>query len=413
MAPLHLGQKVHPRIGNDGFVGNFAIAFSTAKRIGVFSIGSPHLFENTVRLTFLSIIFFHLLIVLVTVSLEVAMDLHSQVVAEIKEVLKEMRATIGTIETMESFAKNNIELCHIVSEMPGEEASVAAFWQLTYMTAMHMRYGEPIFSISPNLARLLQDTEIPKVEIELLKLPFPCIMLDIRSCPLIVKETQAVCIYLAQPEDKFRIFAGCEDSTGLFVNLVTDPEYNIKTILDAFDATVARSIADGNRTIDDPILKALATWSQVHNNWGQHKDKFMTEYKQLLTLAINSILYITSPQADIIRSNELQIRTLNEKLRGLKKGIKRESIEKLLVKAKERKIHIVGRSVAIQPEYIANYTEEGRKVAFRHRVRGHWKLVHFGKNKEMLKQVWIQPYWRGPTMAELLASNYLVAEPKR
>jgi hypothetical protein len=342
------------------------------------------------------------------------MALIFEVVRAIKDSLAG-RPTIvpGPIESMEEFAKRNSDLLTFISQMPGPNASVAAFWQLTYMTAMHMRSGEPIFAISPTLAQLLQDTDIPRVELELLRLPFPCIVLDLAKCPMPIKDTRVVCIYLAQPEDKLRIFAGCEDSTGLFVNLITGAEYKINTILDAFDVTVAQSIVEGTRTIGDPILRALASWSKISHGWDDAKDKFMQEYKQILTVAINSVLYITSPESDVIRANDAEIKGLHAKLQGLKRGFKREHIEALLQKAKDRKIHVVGRSIVVQPEYTANYTDEGRKVAFRHKVRGHWKPhVRYGRGKELFKQKWIQPYWRGPTMAEMLVRNYVVDSPK-
>lgn len=338
------------------------------------------------------------------------MALIFEVVREIKNVLAERGiATLGPIDTMETFAQKNSDLLNIVAQMPGEAGAVSAFWQLTYMTAMHLRSGEPVFALSPTLITLLGDTDIPKINLDLLRLPFPCIMLDTQKQPLSVKDTQVVCIYIAQPEDKLRIFAGCEDSTGLFVNLLTE---GVNTISEAFDATIVRSLADGFRSLNDPILQALATWSKISHDWQDSKTKFMVEYKQMLTLAINAILYITSPNADIIRANQKEINDLTSKLKGMKQGFRRSTIEELLRKAKQRKIHIVGRSVTVAPEYVANYTEEGRKVAFRHRVRGHWKPVRFGEKKQLLRQQWIQPYWRGPTMAEVLARNYVVDTPK-
>jgi hypothetical protein len=277
---------------------------------------------------------------------------------------------------------------------------------------MHARTGEPVFALSPNLVTLLLDTEIPTIDLEMLRLPYPCILIDISKSPIPIKDTEVTHLYLAQPEDKFRVLAGCADTTGIFVNLITGKEFGLKTVMDAFDATVAKALVENAGEIDDPVLRTIAAINQVQHHWKENKDKFMQQYKNILTVAINAVLYITSPDADIVRGNENEIRKLTEKLQGVKKGFKREQLESLLAKERNRKIRIVGRSIMVQPEYNAHFTEEGRKVVFRHRVRGHWKLQVHGKNRENRKQIWIQPYWRGPDMAELLARNYVVQTPK-
>jgi hypothetical protein len=142
------------------------------------------------------------------------------------------------------------------------------------------------------------------------------------------------------------------------------------------------------------------------------RKKFFDFYHNVLSLAINAVLYITSPDADMISVAANDIKRLNDKMQGLKKGVKRENFEKLLAAAKNRKIYIVGGNVHSSQELDAELTETGRKMAMRHQVRGHWKYQPYGPKNEMRKHIWLQPYWRGPSYAEMLARNYVVRENK-
>lgn len=77
---------------------------------------------------------------------------------------------------------------------------------------------------------------------------------------------------------------------------------------------------------------------------------------------------------------------------------------------KDNPRYIVGAAFRLQPEYAAEFTKEGRKWALDHRVcvAGHWKNQPHGPGWKERKRIWVAPYWKGPTYAELVARKIIV-----
>jgi hypothetical protein len=319
----------------------------------------------------------------------------------------------------------------IFAAMPASLSDAGAIINLFYSVTMHVRAGEPTFNLSKDLIGLLQKTDLPKFNLNALKLPFPAIMIGLAQKPLVVNGQEILSIYLIQTPTRFRIVAGARDTSVIFVNLVIDPQLGVTTIDEAVQATVTKTLIDNVR--DDhrlkPVLNCMDLFSDDTNDSLIDKlevaadaldpmrhtivrKKFFDFYHNVLSLAINAVLYITSPDADMISIAAGEIRRLNDKMQGLKKGAKRENFEKLLAAAKKRKIYIVGGNVHSSRELDAELTETGRKMVMRHQVRGHWKYQPYGPKNEMRKHIWLQPYWRGPSYAEMLARNYVVRENK-
>lgn len=318
----------------------------------------------------------------------------------------------------------------IFAAMPASLSDAGAIINLFYSVTMHVRAGEPTFNLSKDLIGLLLKTDLPKFNLNILKLPFSAIMISLVQKPLVVNGQEILSIYLIQTPTRFRIVAGARDTSVIFVNLVVDPQLGVTTIDEAVQATVTKTLVDTIR--DDhrlkPVLNCMDLFSDdTSNSWIDKlesadaldperyiavRKKFFDFYHNVLSLAINAVLYITSPDADMISVAANDIKRLNDKMQGLKKGVKRENFEKLLAAAKNRKIYIVGGNVHSSQELDAELTETGRKMAMRHQVRGHWKYQPYGPKNEMRKHIWLQPYWRGPSYAEMLARNYVVRENK-
>jgi len=319
----------------------------------------------------------------------------------------------------------------IFAAMPASLSDAGAIINLFYSVTMHVRAGEPTFNLSKDLIGLLLKTDLPKFNLNILRLPFPAIMISLAQKPLVVNGQEILSIYLIQTPTRFRIVAGARDTSVIFVNLVIDPRLGVTTIDEAVQATVTKTLVDTVR--DDhrlkPVLNCMDLFSDdTSNSWIDKlelaadvldreryitvRKKFFDFYHNVLSLAINTVLYITSPDADMTSVAAGELRRLNGKLQGLKKGAKRENFEKLLAAAKKRKIYIVGGNVHSSRELDAEFTETGRKMAMRHQVRGHWKYQPYGPKNELRKHIWLQPYWRGPSYAEMLARNYVVRENK-
>ncbi len=82
-------------------------------------------------------------------------------------------------------------------------------------------------------------------------------------------------------------------------------------------------------------------------------------------------------------------------------------------------VWVLGREVKLGPELRRaaqdmalgkRHAPEGWKVGIRHVVRGHWKAQAHGAGRTLRKQMWIEPYWRGPEGAAAWAHLYTTPE---
>lgn len=313
------------------------------------------------------------------------------------------------------------------ARMPATLSDAGAIINLFYSVTMHCRAGEATFRLSSNLILLLRKTDIPNFNLNILKLPYPAIMISLEHSPLFVGDKEILQIYLTQTPTRFRIVAGARDTSVVFLNLVIDPALGVTTITDAVNATVTRTLID--HVYDErrlkPVLNCMDLFADEdpktdieklsmlsrtfdYDRYSEVRTKFFSYYNEIISLAINAVLYITSPEADIVSLAATETQRISEKLKGVKQGLRREGLEKLLAAARKRKIYIVGGGLKIAKELATEFTEAGRKLLLRHQVRGHWKDQPHGPKQELRKHIWVAPYWRGPSYAELLERNYVV-----
>lgn len=275
-----------------------------------------------------------------------------------------------------------------------EYTAVAEFWYPLYIS---LQSGFRVFKIDPTLARLIKDTDIPDVALEFFRLPFEGVVLDVPKGTFSGGHGRIKRVYACRPDSDDRFRASFVDvrSAVSYMNMLM-PEGG--TIKDAVNATV---VYDKAMAAADP------------DSWKYHQgDTFEVGAKsELFRFIVNSILYISSPDADV-KEDTRGRDALHQKLQGLRGGSKRRKLEANLKKAKSRHIYIVGKSLEDDEEYekvaAARPTEEGRKVMKRFRVRGHFRLQPHGKGRELRKISWVRPHWKGPTFAELVQKGYLV-----
>ena len=73
----------------------------------------------------------------------------------------------------------------------------------------------------------------------------------------------------------------------------------------------------------------------------------------------------------------------------------------------------MGKNVKADKFYDVTPTDEGRKILKRFRVRGHFRNQPYGPERSLVKRRWIKPFWKGPDLAELINSGYVVKENTR
>jgi len=131
-------------------------------------------------------------------------------------------------------------------------------------------------------------------------------------------------------------------------------------------------------------------------------------------LLFNLILYINCENADLEKDTS-KADAIRKKLAGFngtkKKTRKQKVLEQDLQKAARRSIYLVGKSVKADAAYgVKAANEEGRKILKRFRVRGHFRNQPYGPERSLVKRRWIKPFWKGPDLADMINSGYVVKE---
>lgn len=265
--------------------------------------------------------------------------------------------------------------------------------QLLYALWVVHNAGAAVFRLKPGLIKLLQETDLPRdMSMELLRLPFEGINLDIPPKTLRPPLDSVTRLFLTQvPGDRFRIVCCTANGYTHYVSL----RPNSGTIEDAVIETKTRTFESVSKEVEEEMR---ATWI--------YEDYFTSD---LFVFPVNAALYITSEGADVVE-DKTAIHELCQKLQGLKKSAKRERLEAKLAEEKQHKIYICGGKLSVQRELTATFTEEGRKLTKRFRVRGHWRNQPCGPRWSERKHIFVAPHWKGPTFAELLERNYIVKE---
>lgn len=128
----------------------------------------------------------------------------------------------------------------------------------------------------------------------------------------------------------------------------------------------------------DGIIKAEYVNIVDEGDWNMVCD-FMPEL-------LNMILYLTSEKPDMVSS----IKKTGKKKKGNKVSHKNDVI-------------IVGQNY--KSRVSSNTIEEGSKLSIQFMVRGHWRNQPI---KDGYKRIFIEPFWKGPDMAEVINKSYKI-----
>lgn len=274
------------------------------------------------------------------------------------------------------------------------DPNFVALLQACYVTYATLKAGDPIFTIKKDLAIALRDTEIPNISVEEIKLPFEGINIDFPENTLNAPANNAsrYIVALTPVEQRLRIISMHGEYTN-FINMDLIPG---KKLWECIDETTRKTWENCN----NPEIRARFEETSVY------KDYYKSD---MFRLAMNTILYITSPEADVQNTHNQEIKNLNKKMIN-KKGLRREEYSKRIKMLNSQKNYIVGAKFRLSKEYTAKLTSEGKKWELKHRVRvmGHFKNQPVGPGRLERKRIWIAPYWKGPTMAELIQKKYVV-----
>jgi len=300
--------------------------------------------------------------------------------------------------TFDDFVSNWLpdEMVRLLFSMGGgvQTAEVTATIESLYNMFIFFKAGAPKYVISAELIQALRDTEIPNFKIDALKLPFEGIRIDIPKGTFAPPADLVESVYVTNVEhDRFRVIFPHGEWCN-FVNMIVDDE----------NKTIHQVIEDTRLNMQDVLAPEFVKKDIELKS--QYKDYFTTD---VFRFAINTVLYITCPDADMYRDRTEEY-ALYQQLQGLKKQNKRKILEKEYHKAKESIRYIVGAGFKMDREYTAKLTDNGHKWVLTNRLRvaGHWRQQPHGPKRSLVKQIFIKPYWKGPTYAEMVQRGYVV-----
>lgn len=278
-----------------------------------------------------------------------------------------------------------------------------------YLTAIrHFIAGERIYYCADGLADRLMHTDV-KVPSELLRLPFAHIML-ILSAPDITERfarDRGVRATKARP---------------ICVAIAADAREGVPAwVIDISQTRGEKLIASDTRTlILHPGTTSGAIIRQDHVAAETHvaEDDFRAiqahipslrgpetptafdaDQLWLYRLIVNLVLYITSAAPE---------------LGWHRKNGKQHAGDRVNFSPREH--IVVGESISRIVRYaeppISRSTEKptgsSRPLAHQVIVAGHWKSQAYGQNRDLRKTIWIEPYERGPDVAQMVARPVLV-----
>jgi hypothetical protein len=278
-----------------------------------------------------------------------------------------------------------------------------------YLTAIrHFIAGERIYYCADGLADRLMHTDV-KVPSELLRLPFSHIML-IFNAPEIterfardrgVKATKArpICVTIAQDEHDGVPAWVIDISQTRGEKLIASDH---RTLILHPGTTSAAIIRQDHAAAEThiPANDFAAIQEHIPSLRGpETPTAFDADQLWLYRLIVNLVLYITSAAPE---------------LGWNRKNGKQHTGDRVNFSPREH--IVVGESISRIVRYsdpaARSTPEKGsgavRPLAHQVIVAGHWKSQAYGPNREARKTIWIEPYERGPDVAQMVARPILV-----
>lgn len=271
-----------------------------------------------------------------------------------------------------------------------------AFMNFVYTHVVNfISYGRKTFFIGDGLLSRLAETEL-NVPAEVVTAPF-------RSCMLVYDSAAAWEAFHAIGDSQEPAHA----PISVYLHLRPHPLGRLLVIyacqedMNKSYASVSRELllADGSRLED--VLRTEWTKLGVSNGTEEDDSRFYGPGLRFFRIVLNTLLYMTSGGAEI----GLEIQA-DHRLPKLTLGMTTKEKRKLAERKMRSSALIyveVGKSV---PNL--GISGVGSALAVRQLVRGHWKRQPVGPGGQERKLILVEPYWRGPEMAEVIEKPYLV-----
>lgn len=299
----------------------------------------------------------------------------------------------------------------------GKETAPAAIGQfnICYQMLNYEKHGKHCYTVSDGLATLLALTELRGLKCEDMKLPHPCLYLEIpenlgfKIRNVVSGWHRAEGIYISEDtKDSGRtsgIIAAEPDNGRCWrVCVVGAPNETATHPLD--DALVYFTIPLVEGWNADDSVRELV--NRVHSNEATdpglriETEESIGQWLAIFRWALNVMVYATTPDAEheTIRANP-DAESIWRRIQKLPKGNKRDDLKNRLKAMDQMERTLLGRSVKLTPalrsmaEHKAN-SGNGKPLLVRTLVSGHWQRFATGEGRKDRTWKFRQPFWRGP-----------------
>lgn len=276
-----------------------------------------------------------------------------------------------------------------------------------YLTLTNfLLFGKKTFYISSNLAEHLSQTSL-EVDSDFIELPF-------KTCLFVYDDETTINALNALDGNKNNVVLGIPIS--VFCTSRFTEKGEKKIIFACWQANRQRNNIFIKRELllrkGWKVSEILKTeWTEIYNSvespeqHGRQKDDtiFYNEGLLFFRIILNTILYLSSADKDTKEALSPH-ETLYKQLSSIKKIAKKKKARKKLSKISRLNFIDVGRDVEA---VISKSTGQSfSNINKRFIVRGHWRNQPFGPGLSERKLIFVQPYYKGPELAELINKPY-------
>lgn len=267
--------------------------------------------------------------------------------------------------------------------------------QLAVRMAYHMWRmrvnGNRIYYVPPHLCEMLFHTKL-SIDVSFIQSPF-----------------EEIYLYVDQNELQISDYTGTRPIKGIYVNLHTESD-GIRHL--RFLATSGSEGIEENRDINyfacfslpnhGTLEEAIDTQFKAYMenpdlNFKKDPTFQLSKVEDIVKFAVNILLYITSTNSDLVDV--------------LPKQHHHKSLKKQRKYANKAQMSFIYVGQHIPKPKGSEHFAVGTKISHKFWVSGHWRGQWKGpKEIQHQERIWIQPYIKGPDLAEGISKKYIVRD---
>lgn len=264
-------------------------------------------------------------------------------------------------------------------------------------------YGGKIFYVAKNLWTKLEQTNLT-INIETFRAPYPSVYIILEDCDIRMKDYKDV----GNVSGFYFQLENIHDSVMYMRIMACGKPHLISTGCDLNFYWTFR-FDKLKEDVEDAIDRNVTSLGEKFkiNNPSDFTDDNVSLMSRLTKMAANLMLYLTSKSPDIVDTKPEVI-----PVEGKKNPAKKAKAENLKARSMQIPFIYVGRNVT-KVECLSSPSGKTWSLSEQIWVRGHWRQQWMGSTSDGTKHqegVWIEPYKKGPDVAELINKKYVVKE---